>query len=101
MCSAGADQIGIRFDDTTVLPLVFIRNKTRMAHSMGEGWPSHRRAKGMAQQPPLSSIQFYPNPPALCRLAPMTVDPAARISQGRYCSGIKTLLNEWAYTKPF
>jgi len=94
MCSAGADQIGIRFDVTTVLPLVFIRNKIQMAHSMGEGRPSHRRAKGMAQQPPLSSIQFYPNPPALCRLAPMTVDPAARISQGRYRFGIKTLVNE-------
>ena len=42
MCSGGADQIGIRFDVTTVLPLVFIRMKTRMARSMGEGWPSHR-----------------------------------------------------------
>jgi hypothetical protein len=31
----------------------------------------------------------------------MTVDPAARIRQGRYRSGIKTLVNEWAYTKPF
>lgn len=58
MCSGGADQIGIRFDVTTVLPLVFIRIKTRMARSMGEGRPSHRRAEGMAQQPPLDSISI-------------------------------------------
>ena len=31
----------------------------------------------------------------------MTDDPATRIRQGRYRSDIKTLVNEWAYTKPF
>jgi hypothetical protein len=53
---AGAYQICIRFDVATVLPLVFIRIKTRKARFMGDGRTSDRRAEVMAQQPPRSSI---------------------------------------------